>query len=80
MSQISEIKKQFIINEEGSPTAVIIPIKEYKEMLVKLEQIEDQKEAKVLSQSPEFKKLIKKSIEDIELSRTKYWKEIWNEL
>jgi len=49
-------------------------------MLVRLEQIEDQKEAKVLSQSSEFKKLIKKSIEDIKLSRTNYWKEIWDKL
>ena len=80
MSRIDEVKKQFIINEEGNPTAVIIPIVEYKEILARLEEIRDQKEAKILSQSSEFKKLIKKSIEDIELGRTKHWKKIWNEL
>jgi len=80
MSQTGEIKKQFVINEEGNPTAIIIPIEEYKRMLARLEKIEDRKETKILSQSPEFKKLIRKSIEDIELNKIKYWKEVWNEL
>ena len=72
--------EQYVINEKGNATAVILPIKRYKEILAILEEIECSKETKILSQSVEFKKLVKKALEDIKLDRIKPWKEIWYEL
>jgi len=42
-----------------------------------LEEVEDRKETKILSQSAEFKKLVNKALEDIKLDRIKPWKEVW---
>ena len=72
--------EQYIVDEKGNPTAVILPIEDYKKILAILEEVEDHKETKILSQSTEFKKLVKKGLEDIKLDRIKPWKEVWNEL
>ena len=74
------INEQLIVDEDGNPTAVILPIEDYKKILAILEEVEDHKETKILSQSAEFKKLVKKALEDIKLDRIKPWKEIWDEL
>jgi PHD/YefM family antitoxin component YafN of YafNO toxin-antitoxin module len=71
------INEQYIVDEKGNPTAVILPIKEYKRMLSVLEEVEDHRETKILSQSAEFKKLVKRGLEDFKAGRTKPWKEIW---
>jgi len=72
--------EQYIIDEKGNATAVILPIESYKKILGILEEFEDRKESKILSQSVEFKKLVKKGLEDIKFDRIKPWKEVWNEL
>ncbi|MCD6152375.1 MAG: hypothetical protein J7J07_00480 [Syntrophobacterales bacterium] len=72
--------EQYVINEKGNATAVILPIETYKKILAILEEVEGRKETKILSQSVEFKKLIKKGLEDIKSDRIKPWKEIWDEL
>ena len=59
------INEQYIVDEKGNPTAVILPIKEYKKMLSILDEVEDHKESRILSQSSEFKKLVKKGLKDI---------------
>ena len=74
------INEQLIVDEKGNPTAVILPIADYKKILAILEEVEDHKETKILSQSAEFKKLVKKGLEDIKLDRIRPWKEVWNEL
>jgi PHD/YefM family antitoxin component YafN of YafNO toxin-antitoxin module len=74
------VSEQYIVDEKGNPTAVILPIKEYKKMLSVLEKIEDHRETKILSQSPEFKKLVKRGLDDLRAGRTKPWKEVWDEL
>ena len=74
------INEQLIVDEKGNPTAVILPIEDYKMILAILEEVEDHKETKILSQSAEFKKLVKKGLEDIKLDRIKPWKEVWDEL
>jgi len=74
------INEQIIVDGKGNPTAVILPIEDYKKILAILEEVEDHKETTILSQSAEFKKLVKKALEDIKLDRIKPWKEIWNEL
>ena len=74
------VNEQYIVDEKGNPTAVILPIKEYKKMLSILGEVVDHKESRILSRSPEFKKLIKKGLEDIKAGRIKRWKEIWDEL
>ena len=74
------INEQLIVDEKGNPTAVILPMADYKKILAILEEVEDHKETKILSQSAEFKKLVKKGLEDIKLDRIRPWKEVWNEL
>jgi len=77
---VHPINEQLIVDEKGNPTAVILPIEDYKKILAILEEVEDHKETKILSQSAEFKKLVEKGLEDIKLDRIKPWKEVWNEL
>lgn len=74
------VNEQYIVDEKGNFTAVILPIKEYKKMLSVLQRVEDDRESKILSQSAEFKKLVKKGLEDIKAGRTKPWKEVWDDL
>ena len=74
------VNEQYIVDEKGNPTAVILPIKDYEKMLSILEEIEDQRETRILSKSPEFKKLVKRGLEDIRAGRIKPWKEVWDEL
>ena len=71
------VSEQYIVDEKGNPTEVILPIKEYKKILSVLEEVQDQRETKILSQPAEFKKLVKRGLEDIKAGRTKPWKEIW---
>jgi PHD/YefM family antitoxin component YafN of YafNO toxin-antitoxin module len=72
--------EQYIVDENGNPTAVILSIESYRKILAIMDEIEDQKETKILSQSEEFKKLVKKGLEDVKLDRIKPWKEVWDEL
>ncbi|MFZ0449788.1 MAG: hypothetical protein WAL98_11155 [Desulfatiglandaceae bacterium] len=74
------VNEQYIVDEKGNPTAVILPIKAYKKMLSILDEVEDHKESRILSQSTEFKTLVKKGLEDIKAGRIKPWKEVWDEL
>ena len=72
--------EQYIVDERGNPTAVILPIESYKKILAILNEVEDHKETKILSQSDEFRKLLKKGLDDVKLDRIKPWKEVWDEL
>lgn len=72
--------EQYVIDEKGNATAVILPIESYKKILAILEEFEDRRETKILSQSIEFKKLVKKGLEDIKVDRINSWKEVWDEL
>jgi hypothetical protein len=74
------VNEQYIVDEKGNPTAVILPIKEYKKMLSVLEEAEDHRETKILSQSAEFKKLVKRGLKDIKAGKTRPWKEVWDDL
>jgi hypothetical protein len=74
------VNEQYIVDQKGNPTAVILPIKEYKKMLSILDEVEDHKESRILSQSAEFKTLVKKGLKDIKEGRIKPWKEVWDEL
>jgi hypothetical protein len=72
--------EQYIVDDKGNPTAVILPIESYRKILAILDEFEDHEETKILSQSEEFKKLVKKGLEDIKSDRIKPWKEVWDEL
>ena len=72
--------EQYVIDEKGNATAVILPIESYKKIVAILEEFEDRRETKILSQSIEFKKLVKKGLEDIKVDRINSWKEVWDEL
>lgn len=76
----SSTNEQYIVDEKGNPTAVILPIASYKKILDVLDEAEDHKEIKILCQSEEFKKLVKKGLDDVKLGRIKPWKEIWDDL
>ncbi|MCD6295745.1 MAG: hypothetical protein J7M30_01170 [Deltaproteobacteria bacterium] len=76
----SSTNEQYIVDEKGNPTAVILPIASYKKILDILDKAEGHKETKILSQSEEFKKLVKKGLDDVKLGRIKPWKEIWDDL
>jgi hypothetical protein len=77
---VDSINERYVVDEKGNPTAVILPIEDYKKILKILKEIEDVSETRILSQSAEFKKLVEKGIEDIKLDRIKPWKEVWDEL
>ncbi|HEC69807.1 MAG TPA: hypothetical protein ENI31_05960 [Candidatus Omnitrophica bacterium] len=77
---VQSLKEQYIVDEKGNPTAVIIPIEEYKNILAALEMAKDQKETRILSESVEFKKLVQKGLEDVKLGRIRPWEEVWSEL
>lgn len=72
--------EKYIVDEKGNPTAVILPINEYKKMLSLLEGVEDRREARVLSRSAEFKKLVRRGLEDVKAGRIKPLKEVWDDL
>jgi len=74
------VNEQYIVDQNGNPTAVILPIKEYKKILSILDGLNDQKESRILAQSSEFKKLVKKGLEDVKAGRIKAWKEVWDDL
>jgi antitoxin (DNA-binding transcriptional repressor) of toxin-antitoxin stability system len=74
------VNEQYIVDEKGNPTAVMLPIKEYKKMLSVLQEVEDHRETRILPQSAEFKKLVKRGLEDTKAGRTKPWKEVWDDL
>jgi hypothetical protein len=68
---VPSANEQYIVDEKGNPMAVILPIKDYKKILSILDEVEDHRETKILSQSAEFKKLVKKGLEDIRTNRIK---------
>ena len=74
------VNEQYIVDEKGNPTAVILPIRQYKKMLSIMDEVQDRKESMILSQSAEFKELVKRGLEDIKKGKTKPWKEVWDEL
>ena len=80
MGMKTSAREQYIVDEKGNATAVILPIESYKKILAILEEFEDLKETKALSQSPEFKKLVKKGIKDIKSGKVELWEEVWDEL
>lgn len=74
------IREQYIVDEKGKPTAVILDIQKYRKMLSLVEERLDRKESKLLSQSKHFKKLVQKGLREIKEGKTNPWKEVWDEL
>ena len=72
--------QQLIVDDKGNPTAVIIPIERYKKIISVLEEVDDLRETKILSQSKGFSKLVKRGLADIEKGKVKHWREIWDEI
>lgn len=70
---------QDLVDEKG-PDSSHPSTEDYKKMLSMLEEVEGYRETKILSKSAEFKKLVKKGLEDIKAGRTKPWKEVWDDL
>ena len=69
--------EQYIVDENGNPTAVILSIEKFRSMLG---EIEDYRESKNLSQSAEFVRLIRKGLDDVRLNRVDLWKDVWDDL
>jgi PHD/YefM family antitoxin component YafN of YafNO toxin-antitoxin module len=77
---VSLFNERYVVDERGNPTAVILPIKDYRKMLSILEELEAYKESKILSESREFKKIVEKGLENIETGKFKPWREVWDEI
>jgi hypothetical protein len=74
------VKEQYIVDEKGKPTAVILDIQEYRKMLSLVQERSDRKESKLLTQSKHFKKLVQKGLREIKEGKISPWKEVWDEL
>ena len=72
--------EQYVVDEKGNATAVILSIERYKKIVAILQEVEDIKEMKILSQSVEFKKLVQQGLTDIRLNKVIPWKDVWDEL
>jgi hypothetical protein len=64
------VNEQYIVDEKGNSTAGILPIKKYKKILSALEEVADHRETKILPQSAEFKKLVKRGLDELVKSPT----------
>jgi hypothetical protein len=74
------VREQYIVDEKGKPTAVILDIKDYRKMLSLVQEKLDRKESRLLGQSKYFKKLVQKSLQEIREGKVSPWKEVWDEL
>lgn len=74
------MNEQFIVDKRGKPTAVILPIDDYKKMISALEKTDLHWETPPLSQLPEFENLVRSGLEDVKHGRVRHWKDIWDEL
>jgi len=74
------VREQYIVDERGKPTAVILDIQKYRKMLSLVQESSNRKESKLLSQSKHFKKLVQKGLREIKEGKTSPWREVWDEL
>ena len=74
------VREQYIVDEKGKPTAVILDIKDYRKMLSLVQEKLDRKESRLLGQSKYFRKLVQKSLQEIKEGKVSPWKEVWDEL
>jgi len=76
----TSIGEKYVVDENGKATAVILPIESFKKILKILQNADDQPEDHNFYQSYEFKRLVKKGTEDINMGKASPWKDVWNEL
>jgi hypothetical protein len=74
------VREQYIVDEKGKPTAVILDIQKYRKMLSLIQERLNRKESKLLSESKYFKKLVQKGLKEIKEGKISPWKEVWDEL
>ncbi len=74
------IGEQYVVDENGQATAVILPIESYKRLIEILHVCDDAGENQILSDTLEFKGLVEKGLKDIRTGRVNSWKSVWNEL
>lgn len=68
------VREQYIVDEKGRPTAVILDIEKYRKMLSLVQKRLDRRESKLLSQSKHFKKLVQKGLREIKEGKTSPWR------
>jgi len=54
------VREQYIVDEKGKPTAVILDIEKYRKMLSLVQERSDRKESKVLSSLSTSRNLFRK--------------------
>jgi prevent-host-death family protein len=74
------IREQYVVNQKGKPTAVILDIEKYRKMLLLVQERLDRKESQLLSESKDFKKLVRKGLKEIKEGKINLWKDVWDEL
>ncbi len=77
---VQVLREQFIVDEKGKPTAVILNIGTYRKMLSLIQERSDRKESKLLGESKHFRKLVQKGLREIKEGKISPWKEVWDEL
>ena len=70
------------ISEKGAVTGVILDLDRFQRWARIVQQVvaEDEWEAEMLAQSPTFRTLTEKGIEEIETGQTHPWQEVFDEL
>lgn len=69
---------QFIVNDLGDPTSVVVPIEEWQELVAKLQQAEPERnDTEYLLGSPEMKRRL---MESLGRAGGKSWDEVRNAL
>jgi hypothetical protein len=77
---VQSVREQYIVDEKGKPTAVILNIETYQKMLSLIQERSDRKESKLLAHSKYFKKLVQKGLQEIKEGKVSPWKDVWDEL
>ena len=74
------VREQYIVDEKGKPTAVILNIETYQKMLSLIREKSDRKELKLLAKSRYFRKLVREGLREIKERKVNPWKDVWDKL
>ncbi len=74
------IGAQYVVDEVGQTTAVILPIESYNKLIETLHALDDSMENRTLSGTRAFTELVGKGLDDIRADRVNPWRNVWNDL
>ncbi len=74
------IGEQYVVDESGQATAVILPIASYNKLIEIIQTFDESMENQTLSDTPAFKELVGKGLNDIQTGQVSSWRNVWNDL